>query len=161
MHPTAFYLHMSDIMTKHPVSATPGMTVRELATIFAERKISGAPVVGSDGRLVGVVSRTDLFRRITQDAKDERRDGHPSFLFDLINENVPTEHQVMPDGLLTVADFMSESVITATADENVGLVARRIAKAHVHRVVVVDADRKPIGIVTALDFLKVFPTPNE
>lgn len=154
MQPTAFYLTMSDIMTKQPVCATPGMTVRQLATIFAERKISGAPVVDPDGTLVGVVSRTDLFRRITGDAKGST----PGFLFDLINENVPAAQQIMPEGLLAVADFMSEQVVTATPDENVGTVARRIAKAHVHRVVVVDSQRKPVGVVTALDFLKVFPT---
>jgi CBS domain-containing protein len=147
------HLRMSDLMTRNPVCATPGMTVRQLATIFAERRISGAPVVGADGRLVGVVSRTDLFRRVTADA----REGASSFLFDLLNDNIPPDRQPMPESLLTIGDFMAEQVITATEDEPVGQVARRIADAHVHRVVVIDAQRKPIGVATALDFLKVFP----
>ena len=153
MPPIATTHPLSDIMTKNPFCATPGMTVRQLATVFAERKISGAPVVGADGTLVGVVSRTDLFRRITQDAKEP----NPGFLFDLISEHVPAERQVMPEALLTVSDFMCESVITATAGESIGAVARRIGAAHVHRVVVIDEKRRPIGVVTALDFLKVFP----
>jgi CBS domain-containing protein len=165
MQATAYYLHMSDIMTRNPVCATPGMTVRQLATIFAERKISGAPVVDAQGTLVGVVSRTDLFRRITErtseSAGGDQQGGTAGFLFDLISDQVPAERQVMPEALLAVADFMCESVITARPDENIGIVARRIAQARVHRVVVIDEARKPIGVVTALDFLKVFPTPNE
>lgn len=149
-------LRMADVMTRNPVCATPGMTVRQLATIFAERKISGAPVVGTDGRLVGVVSRTDLFRRVTGGAGGEPG-VQSSFLFDLLNDKIAPEQQPMPESLLTIGDFMAEQVVTAVADESVGAVARRIAQAHVHRVVVVDADRKPIGVVTALDFLKVFP----
>lgn len=147
------HLRMADVMVRNPICATPGMTVRQLATIFAERKISGAPVVGPDGRLVGVVSRTDLFRRVTADAKGSAS----SFLFDLLNDNVPPEQQPMPESLLTIGDFMAEQVITATEDESVGVVARRIAQAHVHRVVVIDRERKPIGVATALDFLKMFP----
>jgi CBS domain-containing protein len=165
MQATANSQHMSDIMTRNPVCATPGMTVRQLATIFAERKISGAPVVDGTGTLVGVVSRTDLFRRITERSSESGADGDQQggtagFLFDLINDQVPAERQVMPEALLAVADFMCESVITARPDEPIGVVARRIGQARVHRVVVIDEARKPIGVVTALDFLKVFPTPN-
>lgn len=119
-------LRMSDVMTRNPTCATPGMTVRQLATIFAERRISGAPVVGQDGRLVGVVSRTDLFRRVTGGAAGDGG-ASSSFLFDLLNDKIPPEQQPMPESLLTIGDFMNEHVITATEEEPVGVVARRIA----------------------------------
>jgi CBS domain-containing protein len=151
------HLRMADVMTRNPVCATPGMTVRQLATIFAERHISGAPVVGPDGRLVGIVSRTDLFRRVTHGATGDTAGATSSFLFDLLNDKVTPEQQPMPEQLLTIGDFMNERVITATEDELLGVVARRIAEAHVHRVIVIDGNRKPVGVVTALDFLKVFP----
>jgi CBS domain-containing protein len=143
---------IADVMTRNPVCATPGMTVRQLATVFAERKISGAPVIGPDGTLVGVVSRTDLFRRVSLESKDAR----PGFLFDLLNDQAGGG-QPMPEALLTIGDFMAEQVVTAAPSEMVGEVAHRMAKHHVHRVVVTDAAKKPIGIVTALDLLRVFP----
>jgi CBS domain-containing protein len=151
--PAATPLSIADVMTKDPICATPGMTIRQLATIFAERRISGAPVVGTDGTLVGVVSRTDLFRRVGLESKDVS----PGFLFDLLNDAIPASAQPVPESLLTIGDFMAESVVTATPTDAVADIAHRMANHKVHRVVVIDARRKPIGIVTALDLLRVFP----
>ena len=47
--------------------------------------------------------------------------------------------------------------VTTGPDASVAEVAHRMATERVHRVVVVDAERRPIGIVTTLDVLKVFP----
>jgi len=52
-------LRLADIMTKHVVTATPEMTLREAAELFAANHISGAPVV-SGTRVVGVVSAADI-----------------------------------------------------------------------------------------------------
>jgi len=145
---------MADVMTRNPVSATPGMTIRQLATIFADRNVSGAPVVDDKGVLVGVVSRTDLFRRVNLESKDVT----PSFLFDLLNDAVPQGRQPIPEALLTIADFMSESVVTASPTDSICEIAHRMSQARIHRVVVVDGARRPIGIVTSLDILRAFPS---
>lgn len=52
-------LRLSDIMSRHVVVATPEMTLREAADIFAAHHISGAPVV-SGLHVVGVVSAADV-----------------------------------------------------------------------------------------------------
>ena len=52
-------LRLSDIMTRRVVIATPEMTLREAADVFAVHHISGAPVV-SGMRVVGVVSAADV-----------------------------------------------------------------------------------------------------
>lgn len=52
-------LRVSDIMTKDVVVATPDMTLREAAELFATHHISGAPVV-SGTHVVGVVSAADI-----------------------------------------------------------------------------------------------------
>jgi CBS domain-containing protein len=142
-----------DVMTKNPVCATPGMSVRELAGLFAERRISGAPVVGKDGTLLGVVSRTDLFRRLTQDAPNVAA----SYLFDLLLEKSATAMAPTAESLIVVGDFMAETAVTAGPEEQIGVVARRMADKRVHRVVVIDGNKKPVGMVTALDLLKYFP----
>lgn len=142
-----------DVMTPKPVCASPEMTVRRLASLFAEHHISGAPVVGREGKLIGVVSRTDLFRRVTLDSPT----ATPGYLFDLLNDQVSAAAQPVPEPLIVIGDFMSESVVTATPDEPIGVVARRMADKRVHRVVVVDQDNRPVGMVTTLDLLRVFP----
>jgi CBS domain-containing protein len=142
-----------DVMTPSPRCATPDMSVRQLAAMFAENRISGAPVVDPQGSLLGVVSRTDLFRQITRGASS----ADAAYLFDLLSDGTSPHTQPLPEPLIVVRDFMSEQVLTAAADDPVGPVARKMAHGRVHRVVVTDAHRRPVGIVTSLDLLKVFP----
>ena len=52
-------LRLSDIMTRDVVVATPEMTLREAAELFAAHHISGAPVVNGNN-VIGVVSAADI-----------------------------------------------------------------------------------------------------
>jgi len=52
-----------DIMSTNVVTVSPSMTVKELATLLAEKRISGVPVVDHEGNLVGVVSEADILSR--------------------------------------------------------------------------------------------------
>ncbi len=142
-----------DVMSRNPVCATGGMGMRELARLFEEKRISGAPVVGTDGRMIGVISKTDLIRRTS----DGSIDTPPNYLFEVLVGTAPKGSQVVPESLLVVADLMTPDPVTAQPDEPVGPVARRMAEKRIHRVLVLDADRRPVGVVTTLDLLKVFP----
>lgn len=56
-----------EIMTTNPVTLKPEQTVREAADIFIERRIDGAPVLDEEGRLLGLFTKTHLYRCITRD----------------------------------------------------------------------------------------------
>jgi CBS domain-containing protein len=56
---------VSEIMTTEVVSASPQESVREVATLMADRNVNRLPVV-DDGRLVGIVTRGDIVRAIAQ-----------------------------------------------------------------------------------------------
>lgn len=51
---------VGSVMTRCPVSVPPGAPFATVAAILARRRIGAVPVVAMDGRLVGVVSETDL-----------------------------------------------------------------------------------------------------
>ncbi len=53
----------ADIMTPDPLTLRPETSVHEAAQMLSEHRISGAPVVGDDGRIVGIVSEYDLIAR--------------------------------------------------------------------------------------------------
>lgn len=55
-------IKVKDIMTRNVVTVLPDFTVEETAQVLQENRISGAPVVDADGRLVGTITQTDLFR---------------------------------------------------------------------------------------------------
>jgi len=52
-----------------------------------------------------------------------------------------------------VRNYMTPDPVTATADESVQRLARRMIDAHVHRVIIVDESKRPIGIVASTDIL--------
>lgn len=52
-------LRLRDIMTSDVLTLTPEATIREAMEVLAKQHVSGAPVV-SGGKLVGIVSATDL-----------------------------------------------------------------------------------------------------
>jgi len=61
-----FYLltriKVKDIMTKAVITVPPDFTVEETAQVLQKNKISGVPVVSSEGQIVGTITKTDLFR---------------------------------------------------------------------------------------------------
>ena len=58
-----------DIMTKDVITVSPTTTVRSLAMILIKNQISGAPVAGRNGKIVGVVSEADIVAKKGKDVK--------------------------------------------------------------------------------------------
>ena len=55
-------IKVEEIMTKDPITVPFDYTVEEAAEILLRNKISGVPVVGRDGGIVGTITQTDIFR---------------------------------------------------------------------------------------------------
>ena len=55
-------IKIRNIMTKDPVSVHPDLTIEEAANLLRKKKISGAPVVNDQNRLVGIITKDDLFK---------------------------------------------------------------------------------------------------
>jgi CBS domain-containing protein len=58
-----------DIMTRDIITVTPTMTVKNLAMTLIKNQISGAPVSAKNGKIVGVVSETDIVAKKGRDVK--------------------------------------------------------------------------------------------
>ena len=59
-----------DIMTKKVITVGSQTTIKDLAKTLTKHKISGAPVADKSGRLLGVVSRTDIVAKNGDKVKD-------------------------------------------------------------------------------------------
>jgi len=62
-----------DIMTRDVVTVTPDTPVRDIAALLAEKHISGVPVLTHNGKLIGMVSETDLLHRAEVGTEPERK----------------------------------------------------------------------------------------
>ena len=54
---------VADVMTTDVVKVRPSMPLKEVAEILISRGISGVPVVDAEGRVLGVVSETDILAK--------------------------------------------------------------------------------------------------
>jgi acetoin utilization protein AcuB len=55
-------LLVKDIMTRDPIIVSPNDTVEHAAQLMLENTISGLPVVDDKGRVVGILTQSDVFR---------------------------------------------------------------------------------------------------
>lgn len=146
-------LKAKDIMVSEPVCVDPSTTIVELVRIFEENEISGAPVTDNMGRVIGVVSKTDLIRRCSEGTLDVP----PAYLFEMLSEQSGEDQELNVEADVSVQDFMTEDPVTVGPDTPIAAIAREMAEAHIHRVIVVDDGQFPIGIITSLDLLGAFP----
>lgn len=58
-------VEIGDVMTRNVVSVGPDTDLNEVARTMLERKIGGLPVV-EDGRLVGIITESDIFKRFVE-----------------------------------------------------------------------------------------------
>lgn len=142
---------VKDVMTPEPICVEGSTSLRALAAIFEQNEISGVPVVGNGGRLVGIVSKTDLVHHALQRA----RGSLPAYYFEMMGEELGEEVEASPEEEPVVQDIMSDDPVTARVDERATEVAQRLVEARVHRAVVLDRQHCPIGVVTSLDLLRV------
>ena len=62
-------MNAKDIMTKDIITVSPTMSVKTLAMTLIKNQISGAPVAGKDGTIVGVVSEADIVAKKGKDVR--------------------------------------------------------------------------------------------
>ncbi len=154
MPATKTELKVRDVMTSDPVCVSPSTTIRELARIFEEHEISGAPVIDHSGRVIGVVSKTDLIRRCSEGTGDIA----PAYLFEVLSdqEDDTDSGEIIPEPLVCVEDFMTEDPLMVAPTTHASAAAKLMYDKRIHRIIIADDDRFPVGIVTSMDLLGVF-----
>ena len=58
-----------DIMTRDVITVSPTMKIKDLAMTLIKNQLSGAPVAGKDGKIVGIVSEADIVAKKGKDVR--------------------------------------------------------------------------------------------
>ena len=140
-----------EIMTKDVITVRRDTTVRDLALLFAENRISSVPVLDEEGLLVGIVSESDL---IEQD-----KNLHiPTVvsIFDWViylesDKRFEKELQKMTGQ--TAGDIMSGEVLSVGPEAPVSEVADIMTSKKVQAVPVVEG-RRVVGIIGRIDMVR-------
>ncbi len=146
-------LTAKDVMNTRIVSVSATWKIDKLAQFFIDQSISGAPVKDKNGKLVGVVSVTDIVR-----AKSELSIDSPDDYYLYSWENRLTKDDLTSFHLgernLMVQDIMTPLLFHVDEDASIQEVADFMVKNRIHRVFVT-RDERIAGIVTTIDMLKV------
>jgi CBS domain-containing protein len=128
-------LRVADVMTLDPVTVTPDTSIETAERLLRANRIHGLPVLDDENRLVGVISQTDLLLGGTQSIGAALRNR--------------------PSGL-RVGELMSSPALTVSMSASLHDAACRMREALVHRLVAVDEHGRPVGVLSAMDFVTVF-----
>ena len=150
-------LTAADIINPDVLSVQDHLTVAELAAFLVDQEISGAPVRNELGKLIGVVSVTDIVRSASSDGERYAPDHDPGFYVRGWEDRVEVEELEsfhFDDESLLVRDIMTPSVFAVEASTPVREVARSMMDSHLHRMLVV-RDEEVVGIVSTSDMLQM------
>jgi CBS domain-containing protein len=145
-------LTVDRLMTRPVVVVSPAATFGEIANLLRRHRISGLPVVDDEDRLVGMVSESDLMRRLVREEvrrlfpdQAPRPAGHPS------RATADTAGALMSQPAISISPG-------ASADEALRLMRRR----GVRRLPVIEEEgRRVIGIVSRTDLLQPYACTDE
>ena len=144
---------ISEIMTRRVVCVRPDVAVDQLATLFIERQVGGAPVVDASGDLAGVVTRGDLLRLGWEGASDAGLDDDPDGEGWTFDDDLDRLRRGV-DSSAHVADIMTPFAFALPSHAPIAQAAALMAYECVHRIVVTATDGTIIGLVSGLDILR-------
>lgn len=125
---------VGDFMTIDPIVTSPDARLEEAERLLDLYGISGLPVVDEVGRLVGVISQTDLLRggADVHGAVRKRFTG------------------------LRVGEVMTSPAATVDISTPLGEAARLMVNEKIHRVVAVNDAGMPVGVLSSMDFVSLY-----
>ena len=142
-------MRVKDVMTRQVVTASPEMSLRELALLLSEHRISGMPVVGAGGTILGVVSEADIL------AKERGHAAvHASALNWLFGERAAPD-ELRRQAATTVGDAMATPAITVDLDRPLREAAALMLDRGINRLPVT-ANGLLVGILTRADLVRAY-----
>ncbi|NEP02994.1 MAG: CBS domain-containing protein [Symploca sp. SIO2E9] len=150
---------VAEVMTPDPIMVGPQTSIREVIKIIAEQRISGLPVVDNAGKLVGIISETDL---LWQEAGVEPP-VYIMFLDSVIYLENPAryDHELHKALGQTVEEVMSGHPVSVKPDLSLRKAAKLMQEKSIRRVAVTGDGGKVIGILSSGDIVRAMAAELE
>lgn len=153
-------MRVRDAMETKLQTVQPRLPVAEFEQRLLEHRVGGFPVV-EDGKLVGVVTRSDVVRTLNVERTYQEQ------ISDFYNSVSPFSEADVAESVaqigarigariedMTIKDVMCTTVLTAEPDQTLEEISRIMVDHGVHRLPVTE-DGKLVGIVTTLDLVRL------
>ena len=139
-----------DVMVSPVITVRESATVREIAKILLEKRISAVPVVDNVGKLVGIVTESDLMRRA------EAGTEHPySWWVHFLAGDATIAADYVKSHATKIEDVMTSDVVTANPETPLHEIATLLEEHQIKRVPIVDKVGNLVGIVSRANLIQV------
>jgi CBS domain-containing protein len=126
-------MRVSELMQRAVKTVSLDAAVNEAVVTLADSHISALPVVDKQGRMVGVISSTDI---LTSEAEAQDATAREALFEDTM-----------------LRDIMSPHPLTVPPDTDVREAAQQMLYAEIHRLFVVDGERV-VGVISTTDIMR-------
>jgi CBS domain-containing protein len=137
-----------DIMTRDVATVTPDAPVRDLAALMMEKHISGVPVLTDNGKIIGIVSESDLLHRAEVGTERKHK-----WWFRAFGDSDALAREFAKAHGLKAHDVMSRYVVSIRDDAELADVADILDSRRIKRVPVLREGRL-VGIITRGDLVR-------
>ncbi|NQV24410.1 MAG: CBS domain-containing protein [Rhodopirellula sp.] len=150
----------ANVMKRDVVTLDPRESLQDAMRIMTENHVSGVPVVDRENRCVGVISTSDIVSFVEADL--EALEGEIVRTENWFNpETQQWEESVFSPEMLgdyvsvPVSDAMTSDPITVIPTMPIAEVAQLMTARGIHRVFVVDTEKRLQGVISAFDFVQL------
>jgi CBS domain-containing protein len=140
-------MKVTDAMTTDVKTVRPATSLKDVAAILSEHRISGAPVVDDAGSLLGVISEADI---IVKEGAELPYRGLSSLMHHREAKALATKLEAR-----TAGEAMSAPAITIEGWESLSEAAKFMIEKGVNRLPVVE-EGTLVGILTRADLVRAF-----
>jgi len=157
-------MKIKDVMTKEVVTLSPDDTILDASLKLSDKRISGAPVVDSDGKTIGVFSEADILRKLKVTSKTLHM-IYPSLCSVCVSfQEEETERETIEAykevAGFKVRDLMTTEIETVAPELEVRDAIKKMVSKRINRLPVLDGTGKLIGIITRGDILRGIATES-
>jgi CBS domain-containing protein len=149
-------LRARDLMTAEVARVPPETPVRAIARLFADRGISAVSVTDAGGTLLGIVTESDLIRRLA-DEDEPSSEGWFGRLFSSPNRSA--ERYARSHGA-KASEVMTEHVVTVGPEASAAHIAHVMDEHRIRRVLVTEGGQL-LGLVSRSDLVRALVAPQQ
>ena len=139
-----------DVMVSPVITVERIATVRDVAKVLLEKRISAVPVVDNVGKVVGIVTESDLMHRA--EAGTERP---YSWWVHFLAGDATIAADYVKSHATKVEDVMTPDVVTATPETPLHEIAALLEEHQIRRVPIVNKDGSLVGIISRANLIQV------
>jgi len=142
-------MKVADVMTREVISVAPETSLRDVARLLGEHRISGVPVVDAEGACIGVVSEADLL------LKQVSRHQPLRLSLEWFLSPPPDPEELRRRTAVTAAEAMTAPALTIEADRPLREAAVLMVDRGVNRLPVVSRTAL-VGMITRADLVRAY-----